>query len=303
MLWVMLGVSALLCTLLFKFNRTEWTVTVALAIPFGLYTLPTYAKTVNGLIYGVMLAAVAFSIAYTALLMSNKIKNRSYKRQIIKNRLYKCFCTSQSFIAVGMLTVMLALGVNGLFGINIINPSIRSVKGSDDGQTIANNIETIKLLQEDEWRKLSTKRKIDVLQTVANIEAHYLGLPNELNVGAANLDEDIWGDYIDSKHVIRISLNHLENSSARDVLNTCCHEAYHGYQYRMIDAYNDVSPDFRRLRLYNRAEAYAEEFDNYAESDEDIIAYYSQACESDARDYADYAVDDYYEKIEKYLSA
>ena len=58
-------------------------------------------------------------------------------------------------------------------------------------------MDTILLLQEDEWEKLSAQERLDVLQTVANIEQRYLGLPNELNVGVANLDADILGYYTD----------------------------------------------------------------------------------------------------------
>ncbi len=51
--------------------------------------------------------------------------------------------------------------------------------------------------------------KLDTFQTVANIEAHYLGLPNELNVGAANLDEDTLACCDDSTYTISIDINHL----------------------------------------------------------------------------------------------
>ena len=70
-------------------------------------------------------------------------------------------------------------------------------------------MDTILLLQEDEWEKLSAQERLDVLQAVANIEQRYLGLPNELNVGVANLDADILGYYTDKTHEIIVSADSL----------------------------------------------------------------------------------------------
>ena len=45
--------------------------------------------------------------------------------------------------------------------------------------------------------------------------------------------------------------------------------------------------------------SYAEEFSNYKEGARD---YYYQKCEIDAREYAEEAVADYYQRIEEYLT-
>ena len=76
------------------------------------------------------------------------------------------------------------------------------------------------MLQEDEWEKLSAQERLDVLQAVANIEQRYLGLPNELNVGVANLDTDILGYYTDTTHEIIVSAERLLNDSPWQVLDT-----------------------------------------------------------------------------------
>ena len=94
------------------------------------------------------------------------------------------------------------------------------------------------MLQEDEWEKLSAQERLDVLQAVANIEQRYLGLPNELNVGVANLDADILGYYTDKTHEIIVSADSLLYDSPWEVLDTICHEAYHSYQYRLVEALN-----------------------------------------------------------------
>lgn len=157
------------------------------------------------------------------------------------------------------------------------------------------------LLQEDEWNGLTTKEKQDTLQTVANIEAHYLGLANELNVGIANLGEYTLACYNDRTHTISIDLNHLENDSVYDVLDSCCHEAYHSYQHRLVEAYNAADENLKELRIYKSAIQYGLEFNDYIGGDYDFCSYYYQRCEMDARDYAENAVFDYYKKIYEYL--
>ena len=86
-----------------------------------------------------------------------------------------------------------------------------------------------------------------------------------------------------------------------EVLNTCLHEAFHSYQYRLIDAYNSTDEDVKSLRMYKRAVSYIEEFSNYIDGNKDFNGYYEQLCETDARNYAEDAVEDYYNKIYKYL--
>ena len=61
-------------------------------------------------------------------------------------------------------------------------------------------------LQDEKWSQLNTQEKLDVMQSVANIESHYLGLPNELNVSVVNLENGTLGSYVDGIHTIYISL-------------------------------------------------------------------------------------------------
>lgn len=303
-LWVMIGLSILICAYaLNRRMRTGWTVTTALVVPFGLYTVLTYIKTVGNWMPIVLVSAVALVVIYSVFIMTRKFKNRRNKGKVIKRRLHRCCVASQSIVAIALLVVMGTIGAQGVFGDNILNSSISATANNQSvPQTISNNIDTILLLQEEEWANLTTQEKLDILQTVANIEAHYLGLPNELNVGTANLDENTLACYNDRTHTISIDLNHLENDSVYDVLNSCCHEAYHSYQHRLVDAYNAADENSRGLRIYKLAVQYGQEFNNYVDGDHDFCSYYYQDCEIDARDYAEDAVYDYYDRIYEYLN-
>lgn len=302
-LWVMIGLSISMCAfVLNRRMRTGWAVATALVVPFGLYTVVTYINTVGNWMPIVLASAVALAVIYSMFLMTRKFKNRKNKGKVIKRRLHRCCVASQSIVAIALLVVMGTIGTQGIFGDNILNSSISATTNNQNApQTIGNNIDTILLLQEEEWVNLTTQEKLDTLQTVANIESHYLGLPNELNVGAANLGEYTLACYNDRTHTISIDLNHLENDSVYDVLDSCCHEAYHSYQHRLVDAYNAADENSKGLRIYRPAAQYEQEFNNYVDGDYDFCSYYYQDCEEDARDYAEDAVCDYYDRIFEYL--
>ena len=92
-----------------------------------------------------------------------------------------------------------------------------------------------------------------MLQTVANIEANRLGLPNELNVGGSNLSDGTLGSYDDRMHAIHINLELLETGSPDEALRSCCHEVYHSYQYRLVEAREAAGEELAGLRLFRSA--------------------------------------------------
>lgn len=303
-LWAMVVVSVLVCSfVLYRRMRTNWTLSIALVIPFGLYTVLAYRQTVGMWMRIVLSVATVLAITYSAFLLTRKIKKGRLLRKVIKWRIHQYCYAIQSSLAVAMILVIGINGIQGVAGDNIINSSIAATTNNQStSQTISNNIDTVLLLQEEEWESLTTQEKLDVLQTVANIESHYLGLPNELNVGAANLGEYTLACYNDSTHTISIDLDHLENDSVYDVLDSCCHEAYHSYQHRLVEAYHAADEQMKGLRIYKSAIKYGEEFSDYSDGDYDFCSYYYQHCETDARAYAEDAVNDYYRRIEAYLN-
>lgn len=302
-LCVMISLSILTCAFaLNRYIRTGWRVATAIGIPFGLYTVFTYSRTVGVWMPIVLALAGTLTVAFSIYILTRKIRSRR-KSKVIIHRIHRSCVVCQSILTVALLVIMGSIGIHGIFGVNILNLSVSAtVSEQNSSQTINNNIDTILLLQEDEWKKLSTQKKLDTLQTVANIEAHYLGIPNELNVGTANLKGGTLACYNDNTHTISIDIDHLENDSAYEILNSCCHEAYHSYQYRLVDAYNTTDENIKGLRVYKSAALYEQEFDNYSDGEYDFCSYYEQHCEIDARDYAEDAVCDYYNRISDYLN-
>lgn len=302
-LWLMLFVSVSVCSgWLFRKKRTEWNICVSILFPYGLYTVGSYWRTLQSRIVIVLLISTVLSLLIGILVMTRRINQKRSATRVIVKRLRRCIAMTGNIFTVAMAVIMVPLLFQGAFGMTLFKPRVEAEIGTEtEKQTISGNIDTILKLQEEEWYSLSTKDKLNVLQCVANIEAHYLGISNELNVGASNLPEYTLACYSDVSHTIYINLEHLENDPAAEVLNSCCHEAYHSYQHRLVDAYNEAPEEIQKLRIYSNAVRYVDEFATYADGYEDFFSYYSQQCEKDARKYAEDAVDDYYSRINEYL--
>lgn len=298
LLVMLLGCSTLGIALEMKKQRNSISVLMNLLAGFGLYSVFAYLPIRRTFILITFLVAAILAVSYSFLILCHKIKSRRKFKKILIRRIIRALAGSRNIICTGLAVIMISIGINAVLGTSLIRPSVSPAKQSNvEEQTIANNMEILLLLKEDTWKTLSVDEKLDVLQTVANIEQHYLGLPNELNVGASNLREGLAGCYSDSTHEITVSMDSLLNDSSEELVDTICHEAYHSFQHRTIDAYDEASDDMKDLYLYYDATIYKEEFSNYIDGKEDLCSYYTQTVERHARRYASSATDEYFERI------
>ncbi len=300
-LLLMLAVSALTgCFLLFRRRRNSRTVTVTLLLTFGLYTAAAYIEVLGKAVWVIMGVCVLLAAGCTVLVMTRPVRDGEERREILCRRLERCLFAAASLMAAGMAAIMAPLILRSVFGIDVFTPTAAALNADrGQGQTIEDNMDIVLLLQPDEWEGLEVREKLNVMQTIANIEARYLGLSNELNVGADELEGITLAQYNDATYTISIDLEHLENSPAGEVLDSCCHEAYHSYQHRLVEDYS--AADTKDLFQYQDAAVYAQEFGQYIDGDDDPMAYYTQKCETDAREYAETAVLRYYTRISEYL--
>ena len=303
-LWgIILGSVVFLRIFIYKTQNT-WTLISSLLLPYGIYTVMTYSNTVSGRIKLSLIFAAGMSLLTSILVMTRKIPNEKRRKRIMKRRAHKCLINTVNITSIAMVVIMLPMLFGGVFGNSLFKSNTKAKSGvSLEKQSLSGNMEMVLKLQQDEWVNLSTKEKIDVMQTVANIEARYLGIPNEINVGVANLREYTLACYSDQIHTIYIDLEHIEKDRAEDVLNSCCHEVFHCYQYRLIDAFNNTGDNLKELRIFKGVTDYIDEFETYADGYQDFCAYYFQQCEMDAREYGESAVEDYYARIEAYLES
>lgn len=208
-------------------------------------------------------------------------------------------------VAILCLGIVFTTGIPALFGLPLLQGSAKATAGNaaTNEFTIKSEIETLLVFSDGTWEQLTNIEKLGILQTVTNIEAVYLGIPYELTVGAAALKDNVVGGYNDSSHSVLVDLDSLENDSAYDLLDTILHEARHAYQHSLISLYQIAAPEYKQLLVFKEVQQYNAEFSNYAHgtSDETFDDYYYQACEEDARTYADDRSWVYWYYIEDYL--
>lgn len=285
-------------------SRNKFNVFLNTVFGFGLYTVFSYIQIKRTFIVIVLSVVTSLAISFNAYIIFRKKRNRTNFKKIIKKRLVRSLSLTRQLTSFGFAIILFCLYISLFFNFSIINTTVKPATPSNlSEQSLANNVETLKFLQDDLWKNLSAKEKLNVLQTVANVEQRYLGLPNELNVCTANLSDGVLAKYKDDTHQITINLDYLLNGSSWKLLNSVCHEAYHCYEYRLVDVYSSTKEENRNLKIFYHTDSYIEEFSNYISgSPEDFNDYYNQISEKDARDYADEAVMDYRKRIMEYAN-
>lgn len=282
-------------------NRNGMSVFANVVLPFGLYTALAYISVNRYLFVTVFILAGLATTFFAMVTMRRRIRSKK-TWLVIAKRIKLIIVQMQHLFAIGLFATMLLLGVGAFFGSSLLQPEVIATTYTEaEEQTINNNIESVLMLQEELWVDLSVPERLNILQTVANIERRYLGILHELNVGVANLGEYTLGYYDDRKHQVIVSLDSLMNDPADEVLNTVCHESYHAYQHCIVSVLENADEELKNLRLFRNARNYAEEFCDYKSGDNGFYDYYYQECEMDAREYAEEAVLDYYKRIEEYL--
>ncbi len=286
-----------------KRNARNWvSIFLNLSIGYGFYTILACYGMMK-IFITVCLALAIFltcQYAYCVLGMDNWDMDEEYR--IPQIRLAQIACVAQISAGLGMALIMAVLSINVLTGAVVMDDgTAEAFQERAAGWTIASNMETILKLQPDIWDSMEDEEKLEVLQTAANIEQYSLGIPDHITVMVTDLEECTLGCYVQEGNVIYIDTEYFNDGWSWDVLNSVCHEAYHCYQYCLVDVLGQVDTGSKNLQMFSRVSAYAYEFNHYISGSEDYESYYSQKCEIDAREYAEEAAYKYYEMVYDYL--
>lgn len=228
-------------------------------------------------------AAAAVTVAgYLALVLVRYRGKRGVGRRASLGRCLRVGLINGRTLTALVLTVTM---LGGLF----LNASDASAEEEWDEMTISGEFDTVCQLEDDIWQTLSEKERLAVLQTIADIEADYLGI-DRVRVSIEKLEERTLGNYSDSERCVRISRDYLEEMDGFEALEVLCHECYHAYQFRLVDLYKAVSAEHQGLFVFRKADRYRWEFTDYINGSEDYEAYAAQWCEIDSNDYAEDAV-------------
>ena len=266
-----------------------------------IYTAMTFLSIRENVVLVIFLAAAAFTFIYALFILCSRIKRRRKKMLIrriviVYRSIRNLFCTGASVI---MVVIVIGIGIMPDSVSCIMSSSLPPAEQSGaEKQTIDGNLDTLSLLCDDRWKSLSVKRKLDVLQTVVNIDRCAMGIPHKIDVRAASLREGLEGYYRDSDHQIVVNMEGLGTRSPYELTETVLHETYHSFQHRVIDAYDETSDTMKSLMIFRNAPVFKREFANYNDGSEDYCTYYTQKCEETAREHAKTMADFYFQTIE-----
>lgn len=301
--YTLLIVSILIGTLITLKKRRNWnSIFVNVILGLEIYSLFAYYQYFNVLIWISLVISAILIIIYAISIIRRKINfkhkkficsNKNKKAYAIKLKFTHIFLGSRTILAICLSLLLIPFAAKTIFFIGDFEAQSTVEYSSEEEYTVSNYSETLMNLEESKWVNLSFQEKLDLLQILANIEANYLGISHELTVISMTLEEDLCGYYSDYRYLIVINTTHIESSSSYDVLNTLCHEAYHAYQHRQVQLYNQLDDDSKKLLMFSDASVYNEEFGiNYISGtdDDDFWDYYTQLCEVNAREYAEESV-------------
>lgn len=293
-LFIVLGISLEL-----KKRRNRFSIFINVVFPYGIYTAVVYWDVKDRYIRIVIGTCIVVFITYSILVLMQRAKKKIRVSQLLKRKVEKIIVAAQKIFATGLAVIICIIAGDVMWNNTIVNTSVEATNYGNTGNTIESNIRTLVKLESNTWKKLSIRERLDVLQVVANVEQNYLGV-NDLNVTVREMDDSINGSYDDGKHNIMINFNHIQKDSSWDLVKTVTHEAYHSYEYKLIELYRKVDDNYKKMKIFKNVEEYIYEFDNYNDGSYGIDEYYRQKCEKNAREYSEEAVLDYYEQITDY---
>ena len=239
-----------------------------------------------------------FSVLYLILFFIADRRKPARSRREARCRTNKAIVFSRN---IAVITVVCIIS-GDLIGMNwgtVVGPDISPASAVNEPEewSLIAHADTIAMLRQDIWDEISPKEQMNILQTVVNIETGYLGLPYEIHVAACSLGETILGEYDHTNRRILVNAEYLDQYTSLVYLDAILHEMRHAYQYACQDLYMQTDSSFKELPLFQDTVRCMEEMENYQTPEDGRDDYYTQFCESDARSYAESAIDKYKELI------
>ena len=304
-LWIGASLLTVVGTLIaFTRRRNGISIAANVLLPIGIYSCIAYYRFLPKSVTCILLIAAVLSLANIFLVLRYS-DSKSAKQISLKDRIVHGLSGSIIIVAFSLTVFLVGLYINFVTSHQLFNSDTEPITSLDDAAsewTIKNKIDTVKLLQEDEWEKLDVQERLDVLATVVNIEVEYLGLNHGINLESGVLNDGILAYFNYDTNSIVIDLDHINSDSAKVVLESITHECYHSYQHQQVDLYLSIPEEHKNLLMFDDVKEYYDEFEHNFDPDEDFAAYYLSTSEIKARSYSEWAADRYYSLIEHYTS-
>ena len=284
-----------------KHRRNSFSTFINVISPFVAYSLIAYFEYYGIWISVLLIVSAIVSIVYikmTRKYANSKISetNKSFSRKRY------CFLGTRTITTIICSIFVFILVGTSVTGLSLNRPNDKAVDTSKSfTEYLDENVESLDLLEESRWKKLSNQNKIDVLQDVCNAERLRLGIKSPLFIKTRILENNLLGTYINSSKTIIINYKLLEKGTPEEILECLTHECFHSFQYELVDLYDSLSDEQKKLYIFQFVQDYKNEFAQYKNGYcSDFNEYYGQSIEENSRSYASYAPDIYLERAEKH---
>lgn len=293
------------------FSRTRHIVTMITAVvfPFCIFTLINLRSLFQGLTSMAILmiasmAAVCFIIIRKDYSMSSgkgfRFSNRTLKKCVIAVQMVFTLIMSLCIMTV-VVTNVIVFHKNSSTDVSMEEQqAMEEVRTYDlSVYTTDNFSKELESFNAKNWSELTMSERLQLLQLIANIEANSMGIAQPFVVKSDNLvqkDKDIYttGCYQSKYNTIYIDNYYLEAEESYWVLQTICHECYHGWQHSLVKLYFEAGEDCKQLRIFSDVREYIDNMKSYDEALQNFDQYYNLKLESMARSYGEDRAKDYY---------
>ena len=132
--------------------RNAVSVLTVIVLPFSLYTIITYWKSIHTLVWVVVGLAIILCLAYSALLWSRPYQNQ--QTAVVRRRLQKTVFATRTIISTCLAIPVVVLGLSLAFESGFVSAKTVAAYSGDENK-LANNIEMVAKLDNDTWVTLS----------------------------------------------------------------------------------------------------------------------------------------------------
>lgn len=301
---LLIGVCVMGLGIIFTWKRGRNTKNALqnIIVSWAVYVCILYFELYKKRIFQIGIICAVVSGLMTVLVLARKIKNQDRKKQIVDRRIRNVIFLWRRNITYASLIFLVPLGASLIIKGTIMNSEVKSVKTYGEEHGMDANMEEISCFVPEKWADLDLQQRLNVCQKIVNCEGFYYGFTHEVNVGTADLEEYVCGNYNSAIHQIIIDLDYLKDANSYEVLETLLHECAHAYQHEQVEVYQMVNENYRNLRMFDDIADYAEEFADYQNGSEDFAEYYFQKTEMEARSTGRDISEVYIREINRYLN-
>ena len=185
-----------------KKRRNNLSLFTNILLPYELYAVVTYRTYLPRLVWCSVLLAGVLSLAFIILGMLPTAHGEQQSAERWKYQVAHSLLGSRTITAVCILVLIVPIGVSKVFGLGLMTTKTPLVSDASEAEewTVKNNIDTVRLLREEEWKELNPQQKLDVLGVVLNIEIRYLGLNHEVYLKSSVLNGETAAHYNHRDH-------------------------------------------------------------------------------------------------------